>query len=60
MKEREKVVPVPTNADGSVTPRRRAAALKDAVWSYTREETLELKASWKASSAEWVLVFKDE
>jgi len=60
MAERTVVVPVVTNTDGSVSPRRRAAALKEAVWSYTQDNTIKVSANWKKSTAEWELDFKDE
>lgn len=60
MATRTKKVPVPKNPDGTIQPRRRAATVKAAIKSYTESETIEITATWNATTAKWEIEFVDE
>lgn len=62
MPQRSEEYPVARNKDGSVSPARRAAGLKEAVRIYTQEDTVGLTATWRKEDdrAYWALVFTDE
>ncbi|MCK5941231.1 MAG: hypothetical protein KAI24_04605 [Planctomycetes bacterium] len=59
MPTRTKSVPVAHTGD-TVQPRRRAAAVKNAIKSYTQEDTIAIDARWDDESKTWEITFEDE